>query len=178
MPVRDGSILFDVAVDPESGALYAVWQDIRFNGIEEVAFSMSTDGGSTWSTPIKINQTPTNNENPLREQAFLPSIAVNSNGIIAVTYYDFRNDDTSGELADYWAIFCSSSCSDSSNWVSETRLTDNSFNYLNAPFARGLFLGDYAGLASDGFDFLSTFGIAGSTDPANIFFQRVNLDEQ
>ena len=27
---------------------------------DEIAFSMSTDGGFTWSAPIKINQTPTN----------------------------------------------------------------------------------------------------------------------
>jgi hypothetical protein len=43
--VRDAGILFDPAVDPRSGALYVVWQDVRFRGVEEVAFSQSTDGG-------------------------------------------------------------------------------------------------------------------------------------
>ena len=72
IPVRDASILFDVAVDPNSGALYAVWQDARFSGFDEVAFTMSSDGGFTWSAPIKVSQTPGNSIS-LRQQAFLPS---------------------------------------------------------------------------------------------------------
>ena len=173
-PVRDASILFDVAVDPVNGNLYAVWQDIRFNGIEEVAFSMSSDGGLTWSQPIKVNQTPANKGNPLRAQAFLPSIAVADDGVLAVTYYDFRNDidPTGGELTDYFAVHCEFDCNYPANWGNEIRLTDTSFDYLDAPFARGQFLGDYEGLASDGLNFLPAFGITSPTDPASIFFRR------
>ena len=171
--VRDASILFDVAVDPESGALYAVWQDTRFNGIEEVAFTMSTDGGFTWSEPIKVNQTPDNTVNPLREQAFLPSVEV-ANGVVGVSYYDFREDDDSGELADHWFVYCEESCSDPDNWEeNEIRLTDTSFDYLEAPFANGLFLGDYVGLASDGARFGAFFQQSSTTDPANGFFRWV-----
>jgi len=172
-PVRDASALFDVATDPANGALYAVWQDTRFNGIEEVAFSQSTDGGFTWSAPIKINQTPPTPANPLRAQAFLPSVAVSGNGVVVVTYYDFRNDDLTGELADHFAISCAATCADTASWGNEVRLTDTSFNYLQAPFARGYFLGDYMGLASDGFDFLPVFGISDAADPASIFFRRL-----
>jgi len=171
VPVRDASILFDVAVNPNNGNLYAAWQDTRFNEIEEVAFSMSTDGGFTWSEPIKVNQTPSN-ANPLREQAFLPSIAVSGDGTLAVSYYDFRNDDATGELADYFAAHCHTNCTDSANWASEVRLTNSSFDYFEAPDARGLFLGDYEGLASIGTDFLPAFGIADAADPASIFFRR------
>jgi len=171
VPIRDASILFDVAVDPQDGRIFAVWQDIRFNGIEEVAFSMSSDGGFTWSEPIKVNQTPAN-ANPLRSQAFVPSVAVNADGAVVVTYYDFRNDDASGELADFFAVQCDSGCSDPADWGGEVRLTDVSFDILQAPFARGLFLGDYMGLASDGTDFLSAFVIADPADPASVFFRR------
>lgn len=173
VPVRDASILFDVAVDPVDGRLFAVWQDIRFNGIEEVAFSMSGDGGFTWSAPIKVNQTPVG-ANPLRGQAFLPSVAVNAGGSVVVTYYDFRNDDASGELADHFAVQCDLGCTDPADWGGEVRLTDVSFDILQAPFARGLFLGDYMGLASDGADFLPVFAIAGASDPASVFFRRAH----
>jgi len=174
-PVRDASILFDVAVDPSNGNLYAVWQDIRFNGFEQIAFSMSTDGGYTWSAPIKVNQTPPNTDNFLRAQAFLPSIAATEDGTLAVTYYDFRNDNDTGELADYFSVLCSSDCSDPSNWGDELRLTASPFDYLNAPFAGGYFLGDYEGLASDGVYFAPVFGIAvDSSDPASIFFRQVS----
>lgn len=172
IPVRDASILFDVAVDPVTGNLYAVWQDTRFNGIEEVAFTMSTDGGFTWSAPVKINQTPVNMVNPLREQAFLPSVEV-AGGVVGVTYYDFRNDDASGELADHWFVYCEDNCSDPANWGGELRLTDASFDYLPAPFAGGLFLGDYVGLASDGSDFGAFFQQSSAADPADGFFRRI-----
>jgi len=101
--VRTGDIIPEVAVDrsPKSrgyGNLYAVWQDSRFsnNGdfsnldllIDEVAFSRSTDGGLTWSTPIKINLTPTNI--PLKNrQAFTPAIRVAADGTLGVTYSIF-----------------------------------------------------------------------------------------
>src|SRR5262249_3562251 len=59
-PVRDGEPVFSVAVDPNSGNLYAAWTDGRFSGFthDDIAFSMSTNGGLTWSAPIKVNQTP------------------------------------------------------------------------------------------------------------------------
>jgi len=177
IPVRDGSILFDVAVDSGNGNLYAVWQDVRFNNIEEVAFSMSTDGGFTWSEPIKINQTPPNPGNPLRAQAFLPSVAVNGQGVVGVTYYDFRNDIDSGvpvELADHWFVYCEANCSDPASWVNnELRLTDDSFDYVTAPLAGGLFLGDYVGLDADDTDFLSFFQQSSEDDPADGYFRRI-----
>lgn len=172
IPVRDASILFDVAVDSNNGNLYAVWQDARFSGFDEIAFSESTDGGFTWSTPIKVNQSPAN-ANPLRGQAFIPSVEVVA-GVVGVTYYDFRNDDDSGELADYWFVSCAESCSDPANWGNEAQLTNDSFDYLFAPFANGLFLGDYVGLASDGSDFVAFFQQSLSDDdPASGFFRRI-----
>jgi len=174
VPVRDASILFDVAVDPTSGGLYAVWQDARFSGVDQIAFSQSTDGGFTWSTPVRIDKTP-GNASPLREQAFLPSVTVTNSGIVGVTYYDFRNDNTSGEYADYWFIACDAKvhdCTQAANW-DEQRLTEAPFNYLNAPFARGLFLGDYEGLAATDSAFLAIFAQPSNTDRASIYFRRV-----
>jgi len=183
--IRDADILFDVAVDPTSGtptggALYAVWQDSRFTGFDQIAFIQSTDGGLSWSTPIKVNQTPANADNPLRAQAFVPSVAVSGDGTVTVTYYDFRDDDATGELADHFAVHCHAAtedCSDSASWTAgnEVRLTASSFDILQAPVARELFLGDYVGLASDGTDFLSVYVKAGdpADDPATVFFRRV-----
>jgi hypothetical protein len=175
-PVRDGSILFDVAVDRNNGNLYAVWQDTRFRGVEEVAFAMSTDDGVTWTTPIRVNQTPANATNALRQQAFVPSVAVNDAGVLTVTYYDFRNDDPTGELTDHWAAFCSppaEDCAVAANWGDEVRLTDDSFDILDAPIARGHFLGDYVGLATAGNDGLPVFGIADGPDQTSIFIRRI-----
>jgi hypothetical protein len=68
-PIRAEGGLPEVAIDRASGALYVVWQDAGFSGVDEIAFSMSTDNGHTWSTPIKVNQTP-----PERERRERPGV--------------------------------------------------------------------------------------------------------
>jgi hypothetical protein len=166
-PLRDASILYSVAVNPVSGAIYLAWQDDRFTTttcttptgtipIDGIAFSQSTDGGRTWSTPIMVNQTPTNTTNPCRQQAFVPAVVATGDGAaVVVTYYDFRNDTNTPvgfEGADYFAVICSAAndCSKAGSWGDEQRLTASTFNILDAPVARGHFLGDYMGLAASG----------------------------
>src|SRR5438552_16084085 len=110
---------------------------------------MSIDGGATWSTPIKVSQTPTIT-NRLNQQAFLPAIHVAADGTIAVTYDDFRNNTPApGAPTDYWIVVCrpaaTTPCTDPSNWRNEQRLTNPSFDIEQAPVARGpvgFFIGD------------------------------------
>jgi hypothetical protein len=174
-PVRDGGLLFDPAVDPNNGNLYLVWQDNRFNGVDQIAFSRSTDGGKNWSTPIKISKTPPDS-NILRTQAFVPTVAVNSDGVIAATYYDFRRDNLTGELTDQWIIFCDpaeGSCASAGNWKRERRLTTASFDIAKAPIARARFLGDYEGQAAADADLLPVFAIVDGLRKTSIFVRRV-----
>ncbi len=175
-PLRTGDIIPEPAVDHASGALYAVWQDSRFsNGgdfsnlnllADAIAFSQSTDGGFTWSAPIKINKTPTGISIG-DQQAFTPAIRVAADGTIGVTYYDFRNN-VPGTLAletDYFIVHChaaTSACTDPANWT-ETQITPTSFDMRNAPVARGFFTGDYEGLAVAGNEFIPVFVQAGTS---------------
>jgi len=137
-PIRDGANLGSIAMAP-SGALVVAWQDARFSGgsRDGIAFSKSIDGGLTWSAPVGINAVP-------GVQAILPTIAVRDDGLIGVTYYDFRNHvpGTPSLATDYWLT----TSSDGVTW-SENHVT-GPFDFLAAPFAEGLFLGDYQGLAS------------------------------
>jgi hypothetical protein len=184
--LRTGDILAQVAVNPTDGNLYRVWEDARFSNhdqfadpsqiIDEIAFSMSTNGGVTWSTPIKVNQTPTDLSLGDR-QAFTPSIGTAADGTVAVTYYDFRLNDTGADLkTDYFAVHCHPSavvsCADSGSWTSEVRLTTASFDMRRAPDAAGFFVGDYEGLTTDGSDFLALFSQTLPADSARIFSRR------
>ena len=59
-PIRAEGFTPEVAVDPNNGNLYVTWQDTRFAGVDQIAFTMSSDGGDTWSEPVKVSQTPPN----------------------------------------------------------------------------------------------------------------------
>lgn len=164
--IRTGDIIPEVAINPSTGALYAVWQDSRFNGkngnfgsYDEVAFAASTDGGATWSQPIRVN-TPTG------KPAFTPTVRVNSNSTIAVTYYDFRNltpDNTTTLPTDYWITFSSNG---GQSFGGEAHIA-GPFDMLSAPNAGGYFVGDYEGLGSSGSTFRPFFVAANSGNTSN-----------
>ena len=175
---RTGDINPEAAVDPNTGAIYVVWQDSRFGPRSSIAMSRSTDGGLTWSTPIKVNATPTNI--PLgNQQAFTPMVAVRNDSTVAVSYYDFRNNTADGGATtptDAWVVHCHAAtedCTSSASWDEEIRTTDASFDSRQAPVARGFFLGDYEGLGTDGTSFFPFFAISSATDHASIFTRKV-----
>jgi len=170
------------AMDSRNGNLYAVWEDARFSNFQydDIAFSMSSDGALTWSTPIRVNQTPLN-ISPLNRQAFLPSVAVMADGTIGVSYYDFRfNDPDPGVPTDYWMVRChptsSAPATDPVNWGSEVRLTANSFNLETCKiFSDGeFFLGDYVGgLVASGNGFVADFTAVDQNGVTAVFARRI-----
>ncbi len=175
---RTGDINPEAAVDPNTGAIYVVWQDSSFGPRSSIALSRSTDGGLTWSTPIKVNATPTSI--PLgNQQAFTPNVSVNHAGTVSVSYYDFRNNTADGGATtptDAWVVHCHAATEDCSaplSWDEEIRTTDTSFDSRQAPVARGFFLGDYEGLATDGTSFFPFFAISSAADHASIFTRKV-----
>jgi hypothetical protein len=144
--VRDGAFIFDVAVDPRNGALYIVWQEGGLGPVPlpVVAFSMSRDGGATWSLPVAVNRTSTDPPSR-RSQAFTPSVHVAGDGTVGISHYDFRFDGPEpASLTDHWLIWChpeAADCTNPERWRNEVRLTEASFDIHEAPYARGLFLG-------------------------------------
>lgn len=180
----------DVTMDPHNGRLYAVWQDARFNaptppGLpfppDAIAFAMSSDGGTTWSTPIRVNQTPSN-LNPLNNQAFLPAVQIGKDGTLAVTYYDFRNNGQEpGALSDGFIVFCrpGEDPTQPTSWRTEIRLTSASFNIEKAPLTTGgAFLGDYIGLQRASHDLLLLYPVTTSTLPSQILFRQARTGER
>jgi hypothetical protein len=159
-PVRTGDIIPDIGVDRTSGALYLTWQDSRFSGgaNSDVAFSKSTDGGNSWTSPAKVNQTPDG------AHAFTPAVRVAADGTVAVTYYDFRADtsDPATLSTDDWIIH---SHDGGATW-SESHL-GGPFDMATAPVARGFFVGDYQGLSAAGSTFRPFFVQANSGDLQN-----------
>ena len=176
--VRTGDIIPDVAVDPASGRLYAVWQDARFGGgqFDSIAFSQSLDGGPSWSTPIKVNQTPTNLPAG-NQQAFTASVHVTANGTVGVPRLPQQHPSAGhpgdrplpGPLPPHHP----DSLRDRGNWGDEVQVTTSSFNMRRAPDAGGFFTGDYEGLDNIGTAFASFYSQPHGTDPSSAFFRRV-----
>jgi hypothetical protein len=157
--VRSDGVIIDLAVDYSSahhGRIYVTWQDHDNNpfGDDLILLSHSDDGGLTWSAPEKINQTP---QGTFTDQAFEPAVHVNSNGVVAVSYYDFRND-VSGDrrlTTDHWIV---TSGDGGATWTEDH--LGGPFDMHQAPYARGYFVGDYQGLDSQGGAFRTLFTLA------------------
>jgi len=163
--IRDGSILAQMAVAPD-GSLAVAWQDGRFTGARDaIALARSTDGGLTWSAPVRVNPDPSTT-------AFTPQVHVRADGTIGVTYYVLRADRPEGLAIP--ADFRLAQSADGTHWTESA--VSAAFDMALAPdTAEGLFLGDYTGLAGAGADFLPLF--ARTVSPANrsdIFLARVS----
>jgi len=77
----------DLSNSPYRGTIYVNWTDHR-NGENDtdVWIAKSTDGGNTWSAPIRVNDDPAGSEQ------FLSWMTIDgANGNIYVVFYDRRN---------------------------------------------------------------------------------------
>lgn len=142
--IRDSALIPEIAVGA-GGKLFVVWQDSRFsNGVRDgIALSQSNDGGLTWSAPTQVNGSGT-------VAAFGPMVHVRGDGVVGVTYYDFRPNTTATAtlLTDCWLARSASG----TTWV-ESQIA-GPFDLALAPVVTtpgsGYFLGDYQGLGSSG----------------------------
>ncbi|HEX2090649.1 MAG TPA: sialidase family protein [Actinomycetota bacterium] len=178
--IRAGEGIPDIAADPQTGDLYAVWQDLLFDGERKryagILFSISRDAGRTWSKPVRINQ-PATALRDANDQAIIPTVEVGGDGTVAVSYYDFRqNTDAERVSTDHWLVRCPArtvSCVERSNW-SETHVA-GPFDIEIAPKSMGLFLGDYMGLAAAGRRFVLFFVQSSviTSNRTNVFVRRI-----
>jgi hypothetical protein len=88
----------DVAVDPITGSVYVAWQDGGPDGKVVIRLAKSTDHGQSWDQLGVVNTVPSTD-------AHTPSVEVNEEGNVALTYYDFRFNDvdsTDGLETAHW----------------------------------------------------------------------------
>ena len=182
-PIRSGDFIPEVAVNGSNGNLYAVWMDARFSFFttgafryDSIAYSQSTNGGASSSTPIQVNLTP--NSEPINDrQAFTPSVDVGADGTVTVSYYDFRdNTPRPGNAVDPPLRVPLSSGDGELHQPGQLGRRDGDRPSVQHPrgcLARGYFLGDYMGLDHDGNEFLPGFGSTLGGGPSSIFVSRL-----
>jgi hypothetical protein len=107
-----------------------------------VELTHSVDGGRTWSAPMRVNQVAS-------APAFTPSISVDARGTVAITYYDLRYLTAGNTTTLPTVAWLRTFPRGAENRATERRIS-RVFDWLQAPYAGGHFLGDYEGLATDG----------------------------
>ena len=134
----------DCSESPNSGNIYVVWTNIGVPGENtgsdrDVYMIRSTNEGSTWSDPIRINQ----DEIGQGKCHYDPWIACDaSNGILSVVFYDNRN--VNANQAEAWAAVST----DAGNTWEDFKVSDVSFTPSPIPgFAQG-YMGDYLSITA------------------------------
>jgi hypothetical protein len=124
-----GAMAGDQTID---GYLYAVWADYR-TGDADILLSRSTDNGTTWSAPQRVNDDPVSNG----KDQFFPWIATSPDGTVHVSWFDRREDPNGANYKEYYTYSTDHGATFAANIAVST-----------APSVPGTlgFIGDYSGI--------------------------------
>lgn len=88
-------------VNPANGNIYIVYNDKNGADKADIFFRQSTDGGTTWSSAVKVNDDATT-----RDQ-WQPTMAVRPDGTgLSICWYD-RRADSDNSLIERWGVIAS-----------------------------------------------------------------------
>jgi hypothetical protein len=131
-----------LAISP-NGTLYATWADGR-DGDDDVFLRSSSDGGRSWTAPIKVNDNGADGT-----AQFLPKVAVGPGDRISVVFLDGRGDPRDKKLLEAWLA----TSTDGGKTFDNIRLSTKPFDESIGPTFGELYGTDFGtrlGLASGG----------------------------
>ncbi len=141
----EAHLAWDLSTGPHRGRLYLCFLDAPSTDLAntQVEVQWSDDGGSTWSSPVRVNDDSGNASH------FMPGFAVDrTTGAVAATWYDTRNDTTRATAQYYGAV----SSDGGTTWTTNVPIAAGASNQAGAPppyRVRDTDYGDYTGLAFD-----------------------------
>jgi PKD repeat protein len=136
----------DISGGAYNGNIYIVWTNIGVPGTntgtnKSVYIIRSSDGGTTWATPVRVNQGPFADG----KEAYCPWITCDpETGNLAVIFYDDRN--TASTACETWVAY---SVDAGATWT-DFRVSDVSFTPTPIPGLASSYMGDYLGITSKG----------------------------
>ena len=140
-------------VNRTNGDVYVVFNS-NPPGIDEsdIHFVRSSDGGHTWTEPVRLNDDSTTSDQ------FMPAITVAPNGTIGAFWYDRRNDTRNLNFDVYMAI----STDNGRTWLPNKRITTETSEIPplgpNFDTLRPCYMGDYNDITADQNDFYLAWG--------------------
>ena len=135
----------DISNGPYSGNIYVSWTNVGVPGENtgsdrDVYMIKSTDGGDTWSEPIRVNQDPIG-EGKAHYMAW-PTVDPSS-GILAFVYYS--NQNTPANQAEAWCAVSGNAGEAFDTFV----VSDVAFTPTPIPGLAGQYFGDYLGMTAN-----------------------------
>lgn len=149
---NDANALYIVyAADPNTGA-----------GDEaDIYLIRSGDKGASWSSPVRVN-----NDSTVNDQ-ILPWIDIKPDGTIDVAWYDRRNDANDV----LWDVYIAKSTDGGASFSGNVMLNDISFST-----PAGTWMGEYLGLAVDSTDAYVAFTSSALDGNGDVYFDRIGND--
>jgi len=138
------SMSVDISGGANNGNIYVVWTNVGTPGIntgtnKSVYIIRSSNGGTTWSTPVKVNQGPFQNG----KEAYFPWISCDPvTGFLYIIFYDDRN--TSASSCEAWVAISEDA---GATWE-DFRVSDVSFTPSPIPGLAADYFGDYLGISA------------------------------
>ncbi len=128
----------DISGGPYNGWIYVCWADAR-GGDPDIYFCRSTDGGTSWSTPIVVNDDGTSRWQWWQWMAVHPTT-----GAIGMSWLDRREDPAGCEYRTYATV----SSDGGATWLANFPVSD-----IASDPSGSTWLGDYCGTTfrTDGF---------------------------
>jgi hypothetical protein len=124
-------------VNPRNGHVYVTYGGR--SGVPgdsgDIFFTRSTNGGASWSAPIRINR-----DSGIKDQ-FFPDLAVNSEGVIRIFWYDKRHDPVNLRMT----LFTATSTNNGVSFGPNQQLITASFLPAAGydPIVNPIYMGDY-----------------------------------
>ena len=144
----EAGLVWDATGGPFNNRIYLVYTDetVNENNDTDILVRTSTDDGTTWSAPVRVNDDATTNSQ------FLPYITLDpTTGTVAVGFHDCRNDNgvpgpggtnmIPNDDAEYYGTF---STDGGATWAPNVRLSGGFSNATAS--GNGIDYGDYVGL--------------------------------
>src|SRR5256886_5913705 len=144
----EAGLVWDATGGPFNNRIYLVYTEetVNENNDTDILMRTSTDDGTTWSAPVRVNGDATT-----RSQ-FLPYVTLDpTSGIVAVGFHDCRNDNgvpgpggtnmIPNDDAEYYGTF---STDGGATWAPNRRLSGGFSNATAS--GNGIDYGDYVGL--------------------------------
>ncbi len=113
---------------PFRGRAYIVWGE-EYRNHCTLYLAYSDDKGASWSQPVRVSDERPRKLPEKGPDIFLPTVAVNNNGVVGATWYDRREDPNN---ADHRLRF-SASLDGGETWLSSVPVSAHSFVYSDPP---------------------------------------------